>query len=201
MTDFSDKLCTGLQEMGLSLDSCQIAALHTYAAEINLWNKKINLIGDEDIAGRHILDALTGWIVVRDLKPKTVCDVGSGAGLPGIPLAICFPELKLTLNDRMIKRMGFLRGLVQLLGLNDRVHLAECQVHELKDCFDLVTCRAFMPYPDVVTATSHLLNQEGKLMIYAAAIPVDFKGQAVSLDYSFLTGPRNILIVSPADFL
>jgi 16S rRNA (guanine527-N7)-methyltransferase len=106
---------------GLPLDQRQLDQFATYAAELRRWNERINLTaitGEREIVTRHFLDSLRcalSW----GAAPRSLVDIGSGAGFPGVPLKILCPELRLTLVESIEKKAAFLRQLITMLGLSE----------------------------------------------------------------------------------
>lgn len=142
-------LKTGAAELGIILEDKQVSMFFKYAAELKEWNKKINLtaiVDDKDIVIRHFLDSLT--IAPFLVHKKTLLDIGSGAGFPGIPLKIAIPELKITLFDSVNKKVIFMRNIIRTLGLKDieavhaRAEHSEI-IKKFEGSFDIVTSRAF----------------------------------------------------------
>ena len=112
------------------------------------WNEKINLTAITDkneVYLKHFYDSLTIAKVIDLEKENTLCDIGTGAGLPGIVLKICFPNLKITLIDSLNKRVNFLNEVIKELELKDIVAIharAEDYAKENREKFDIVTARA-----------------------------------------------------------
>jgi 16S rRNA (guanine527-N7)-methyltransferase len=130
-----------------------LAPLEKYIAEIELFNPAYGLVkvkDREELALKHILDSLAPLPYLIPLLPEgagppQIADVGSGAGLPGIPLAICLPEARFTLIERMGRRAGFLRDAAAVLGLsNTAVEEAEME-KAAPGRFSLAVFRAFRP--------------------------------------------------------
>lgn len=119
------RLVTGAEKLGLSLNLEQIRQFEEYCHEMLDWNQRVNLtaITDyEEVQIRHFLDSLTIFSVLYDSHPYenlSILDVGTGAGLPGIPLKIAVPEIKLTLIEATGKKTEFLTYIISLLGLNN----------------------------------------------------------------------------------
>jgi 16S rRNA (guanine527-N7)-methyltransferase len=140
-----------LGEKGINLSPTQKKQLHTYYQLLVEWNNKMNLTAiteEKDVYLKHFFDSLTpGFFYDFSNGNKTLCDVGSGAGFPSIPLKILFPNLQVTIVDALNKRLNFLRTLIKELSL-DNVFLfhdrAETFGHkpEGRECFDVVTARA-----------------------------------------------------------
>ncbi len=156
------QLQEGLQALGLTLTTPQQLLLLEYVALLTKWNSTYNLTALRDeasIISHHILDSLTLLPFVQDAK--TLMDVGSGGGMPGIPTAICRPDLQITLLDSNTKKTSFLQQAVIELGLNN-VTVATGRVEAMHDKkVDVVTSRAFAELADFISLTKHLLNENG----------------------------------------
>jgi 16S rRNA (guanine527-N7)-methyltransferase len=117
------KLAQHAQELfSIHLDKKQIAALSTYERELMAWNEKISLTAIRDVEGirtKHFLDSFSCVLAWTSSPPKTLVDVGSGAGFPGIPLKIIYPHLKLTIVESVAKKVKFCRHIVDSLKLED----------------------------------------------------------------------------------
>ncbi|QMT40598.1 16S rRNA (guanine(527)-N(7))-methyltransferase RsmG [Neisseria shayeganii] len=160
--DNKQKLQQGLQELGLTLSTAQQLLLLEYVALLKKWNSTYNLTALRDettMISHHVLDSLTLLPYVKDAQ--TLMDVGSGGGMPGIPTAICRPDLQITLLDSNTKKTTFLQQAVIELGLNN-VTVASGRVEAMHDKkVDVVTSRAFAELADFIALTKHLLNANG----------------------------------------
>ncbi|VEJ20394.1 16S rRNA (guanine(527)-N(7))-methyltransferase RsmG [Neisseria animaloris] len=160
--DNKQKLQDGLQKLGLELSTAQQLLLLEYVSLLKKWNSTYNLtaLRDENtMISHHILDSLTLLPYVKEAK--TLMDVGSGGGMPGIPTAICRPDLQITLLDSNTKKTTFLQQAVIELGLNN-VTVASGRVEAMYDKkVDVVTSRAFAELADFIALTKHLLNENG----------------------------------------
>ncbi|WP_095532358.1 16S rRNA (guanine(527)-N(7))-methyltransferase RsmG [Acidipropionibacterium acidipropionici] len=114
------------------------------------------------IWGRHIFNSAA----LSTLMPEgcQVADVGSGAGLPGIPLAIARPDIRITLIEPLLRRSNFLTGVVEELGLGDRVDVLRGRAEDVGQHFDIVTARAVAKLPTLVGWTRGLIGQGGELL-------------------------------------
>ncbi len=115
-------LAVGLEKLGLLLPPGAEQGLLTYARELLKWNQKVNLTAitaPDEVVDKHLLDSLAVLPEVRGAK--SLLDLGAGAGLPGIPLALALPELQVTLVDAVAKKVGFMKHAAALLGLGGRV--------------------------------------------------------------------------------
>jgi len=151
-----------------------IFLLEKFIAEIELHNPALSLVGTDDrqeLIVRHILDSLAplGIIsgIVAERSLPCIADVGSGAGLPGIPLAVALPQAQCTLIERKGRRAGFLRDTVNVLGFRN-VAVEEEEMEKVKPArFDLVTFRAFRPLePKIVKKLFRLCREKGVLAAY-----------------------------------
>ncbi len=131
MADFS-RLVAGALSLGIPLTDKQVWQFELYQSLLVEWNQRINLTAIRDIGqiqDRHFLDSLTCVLATGDLNGRTMIDVGSGAGFPGVPLKICFPDLKLMLLESVQKKTKFLQIIADALNLTDTtVYLGRAEV-------------------------------------------------------------------------
>ena len=160
--DNRQKLQSGLKEMGLDLSGEQQDKLLAYVEMLKKWNKTYNLTALRDesqIISHHLLDSLT-------LPPylegaQTMLDVGSGGGQPGIPAAVCRPDLQITLLDANTKKTSFLQQAAIELELKN-VRVVSDRVEAVQGLqADVITSRAFAELADFVNWTAHLLQDGG----------------------------------------
>jgi len=146
---FRENLIDAAKKFGVTFDERQLNQFEIFYNAVIDYNEKVNLttITDEkNFAVKHVIDSLTVWNKKFDAA-KNLCDVGTGAGFPAIPLKIFRPQLKITLIDSLNKRVEFLKNVTTTLELDNVTCLhgrAEDLAHEknLREKFDLVTARA-----------------------------------------------------------
>ena len=165
-------LARGIESLGLDLDADQRQQLLDFIELIAKWNRVHNLtaIRDPDaMVAHHILDSLS---VVPHLDGKRIADIGSGAGLPGIPVAVARPDCRVTLVESNGKKAAFLLQAVAELGLeNVTVVAARAEDFRPAEGFDCVLARAFADLGDFTRATRHLLATGGALFAMKGAYP------------------------------
>lgn len=152
-----------LSKLNVTLSKKQLEQLDKYYELLIEWNEKINLTRIteyEDVYLKHFYDSLTIAKVVDLSTKETLCDVGTGAGFPGVVLKIVYPNLKITLVDSLQKRVNYLNEIVKELGLED-IHAIHSRGEDFKETFDVVTARAVANIEKLVTYTMHLVNKNG----------------------------------------
>lgn len=169
--ELRETLEAGLRSLGL--DAALALPLLDYLALLVRWNRTYNLTAvrdPRDMVTRHLLDSLA-------LAPHldgvaTLADLGTGAGLPGIPLAIARPALQVALVESNGKKARFLRHAVRTLGLdNASVHECRAEALDLPGRFDAITARALATLGDIVAFGGHLLRPGGRLLALKGARP------------------------------
>lgn len=184
MEDCREKLLQGLAALGLPVDESQREALLGFIKLIAKWNKAYNLTAVRDpleMVSLHLLDSLA---ILPHLKAPRIADIGTGAGLPGIPLAICLPDCHFTLVDSNSKKTRFVQQTVLELRLKN-VEVVHSRVELIKpqQLFSTVICRAFAGMADIVKLTGHLLADDGLLLAMKGQIPEQELAE-ISLDYT-----------------
>jgi 16S rRNA (guanine527-N7)-methyltransferase len=168
-------LSTGLTEMALTISEAQQQLLLQYVALLDKWNKVYNLTAvrePERMIGLHILDSLAIQPYVRDAK--TLLDVGTGGGLPGIPLAITCPSLQVTMLDSLQKKTTFVRQAIGELALkNASVVCERIEAYQPPNKFEIITSRAFAELIDFVHGAGHLLADNGRMLAMKGVYPHD----------------------------
>jgi 16S rRNA (guanine527-N7)-methyltransferase len=166
------QLTAGIAALGLALPDAAEAKLLAYVTLLDKWNRVYNLTAVRDVermVSHHLLDSLAA---VPYFRGEAVLDVGSGGGLPGIPLAIARPQLQVTLIDSIAKKTAFLRQAKADLGLaNVNVVTGRVEDYRPESGFDVVTSRAFSDLREFVTLTRHLLKPAGRWLAMKGLMP------------------------------
>ncbi len=171
-----DRACLhdGAARMGITLTPAQETSLLHYLALLLKWNKVYNLISrraNDNLLALHLLDSLS---VLPYINGPSVVDVGSGAGLPGIPLAIMSPDCHFTLLDSNSKKGGFRTQAVIELGLkNITVVSARAEEFRPEQGFDQVISRAFATITDMLAVAGHLATPSGRFLAMKGLYPHD----------------------------
>jgi 16S rRNA (guanine527-N7)-methyltransferase len=167
----------GLHELGLAPALAE--PLLAYLALLARWNQTYNLTAVRDpqeMVGKHLLDSLAMHPFVDELARRggNLADLGTGPGLPGIPLAIVKPGLRVTLVESNGKKARFLREAVRQLGLKD-VRVAEARIEAVDEpgAYDAITARALAALPLILELGGHLLKPEGTLLAMKGVYPVE----------------------------
>ena len=197
---------SGLLALGLSLPDGAVSQLLDYLRLLEKWNRVYNLTAvrqPREMVHRHLMDSLavTDW-----LRGQRVADVGTGGGLPGIPLAIARPDLRFTLIDSSSKKTRFLKHATGKLAL-DNVSVAQCRVEDYDgaSAFDTVISRAFSTLGDFVRLAGHLCGPGGRLLAMKGVLPVSESAQLPGgwsvdethrLEVPGLDAERHLLLVS-----
>ncbi|GAA5316007.1 MAG: 16S rRNA (guanine(527)-N(7))-methyltransferase RsmG [Candidatus Pelagadaptatus aseana] len=200
------KLLQGALQQGISVSQQQAEQLVAYLLLFEKWNKAYNLSAVRDIEqmlSRHILDSLS---VVPYIDADNYIDVGTGGGLPGIPLAIMFPEKTFTLLDSNGKKSRFQFQAVTELNLtNVSVHNGRVEQYQPPELFDGVISRAFASLKDMTDGCHHLLKSGGNFLAMKGIYPQDelselAKNYKVSASYPLQVsgeeGERHLLIIA-----
>lgn len=167
-------LAAGLAGLGMTLPEGAVRGLLAYLDLLSKWNRTYNLTAIREPArmvSHHLIDSLS---VLPHLPQGRLADVGSGGGLPGIPIAIAQPERRVVLNDSNQKKGAFMKQAVIELGLaNVEVQVGRAQDWHPETLFDGVISRAFAELGDFVAACRHLVKPGGFLAAMKGVYPIE----------------------------
>lgn len=155
-----------VKKLGINITKEQLSILNDFYHLLIDWNKKINLTRiteEQEVYLKHFYDSLTIVKEVDLTKTKTLCDVGTGAGFPGIVLKIIFPNLEVTLIDSLQKRVNYLNDVIEKLNL-ENIKAIHSRGEEYHQEFDVVTARAVANIEKLLTYTMHLVKKDGILI-------------------------------------
>lgn len=197
----------GLQRLGLYSDGFAAALEHYMhmVMEANSAHSFVKADGNEFII-KHLLDCLAPWEIIRNPDFRRVCDIGSGAGLPGIPLALLFPDKRFFLVENKKRRIDFLTMVTHELKTENAVVVPH-NAREVKQEFDLVTARAFRPITGkTLRVLGGVLNQHGRICLYKGKMQTIIKEcsnvssskwsyQTQSVTVPFLDDERHVVIL------
>lgn len=199
------KLRAGLDRMQMTLDESAIQGLMAYLNGLIKWNKAYNLTAvrePEQMVVKHLLDSLS---ILPFVQAKSVIDVGTGGGMPGMVLAITRPEVAVTLLDSNSKKTRFLKQMAAELKLAN-VTVVHSRVEEFDGRFEIVTSRAFASLADMLNWCAHLVAPGGCFLAMKGLVPLDEikalpAGYAVTatdaLSVPFLDEERHLVRIEP----
>lgn len=202
------KLQQGVRALTLEMDAETRAKLLQFLELLERWNHAFNLTAVREIEQmlpRHVLDSLS---VIPYVRGPRVLDVGTGAGLPGIPLALALPDLHFVLIDSNAKKLRFVRQAIHELALKN-VETAHCPVERYRprELFQTVIARALAGIPDMLNGCRHLCASGGAILAMKGVFP---REELAAIDAAFrvrdvvrLTVPglgatRHLVILEPA---
>ncbi|MDO8704843.1 MAG: 16S rRNA (guanine(527)-N(7))-methyltransferase RsmG [Sulfuricaulis sp.] len=202
------RLQQGLRDLGLDLTVPAREQLLNFLGLLEKWNRTYNLTAvrdPEQMVPRHLLDSLT---VLPYLQGPQVLDIGTGAGLPGIPLALARPDLEFTLLDSNAKKTRFVTQAVHELGLKNVVVVQERveKFHPEKK-FDTLIARAFASIPDMLAASRHLCAPRGRFLVMKGVFPQEelaavtdgYRAEVKALHIPGLDAARHVVILAPTN--
>lgn len=176
------------------LTTVQIEQFEHYHKNLIIWNEKINLISRKDIQHlwtRHILHSALIAKVISFVPNTHILDIGTGGGLPGIPLAILFPDCHFTLIDSVTKKINAVQDMVQKIGLNN-VKTQNIRAEQVQEKFDFVVSRAVTQLPEFYTwvrdkVKSHSKNPLNNGILYLKGGKIQFEIEKLGLSANIYT--------------
>lgn len=208
MDALGQQLSVGAKKLGIELTEPQLEALLAYLQLLIKWNKAYNLTAirePERMVGLHLLDSLAVHPYIQ--QASTIIDVGTGAGLPGVVLAIMNPEKQFTLLDSNGKKTRFLVQTKTQLKLDNLTVVNErVEAYQPSQSFDMITSRAFASLADMTGWCRHLLAQDGCFLAMKGQYPEE-EISAIAHEYKVLSkhelripkveGERHLLTLAP----
>lgn len=201
-------LAQGVADLGVRVSAPTQSKLLDYLALLAKWNRIHNLTAvreNSKMVSGHLLDCLA---VVPHLEARTMLDVGSGAGLPGIPLALMWPQARVTLLDSNHKKAAFLRQAVIELGLKNTDVVCERVESWQPQCgFELVISRAFSDLPELLKLAGRLCGADGTVAAMKGVYPYEELAQplhefrlrsVIPLRVPGLSAERHLVLLDPA---
>ena len=164
------KFIEELKNLEININDKQLIQLNKYYELLKEWNEKINLtsiIEKDQVYLKHFYDSLTLSKVYDFNKNIKICDIGTGAGFPGIVLKIMFPNLKIVLVDALMKRINFLNLVIEELKLENIIAIHERMedyAYKHEEEFDIITARAVSNLPTLLEISAKSLKQKGKML-------------------------------------
>lgn len=204
--DLQTRLERGIAALGVQLPAGAVERLLDYQALLARWNATYNLTAVRDpgeMVSRHLVDSLA---VLPYVQGQTLADLGTGPGLPGIPLAIAAPERQVLLVDSNGKKVRFLREAIRSLKL-ENVRAVQSRVEEVEGQFDCITARAFASLEDMLAWGGHLLTKEGIWLAMKGkhpdeelpGVPAGFEVRAIhTLNVPDVGGERHLVVLGRA---
>src|SRR3989344_885927 len=201
------RLQQGLRDLGLDLTVAAREKLLNFLGLLEKWNRTYNLTAvrdPEQMVPRHLLDSLT---VLPYLQGPQVLDIGTGAGLPGIPLALARPDIEFTLLDSNAKKTRFITQALHELGLkNTSVVQERVEKFHPAEKFDTLIARAFASIPDMLAASRRLCAPPGRFLLMKGVFPREelaavtdgFRSEVKALTIPGLDAARHLVILAPA---
>lgn len=202
--DLQIRLERGIASLGVRLPDGAVERLLDYQALLARWNATYNLTAIRDPAemiSRHLVDSLA---ILPYVQGSSLADLGTGPGLPGIPLAIAAPERQVLLVDSNGKKVRFLREAIRSLKL-ENVRAVQSRVEEVEGQYDCITARAFASLRDMLDWGGHLLTKDGTWLAMKgkhpddelADMPPGFEVRAIhTLDVPDVGGERHLVVVA-----
>lgn len=173
-SEYEKRLTSGLESLGITLSGEQIARQIEFLQLMQKWNRTFNLTAIRSIEtaiNLHLIDSLT---ILPHIHGQSVLDVGTGAGLPGIPLAIARSNLEFILLDSNIKKTRFVQQAIIELDIKN-VHVVTSRIEDFKSHlgFDSIVVRAFASLPEILNKCSGLLNPGGRILAQKGQLPLE----------------------------
>lgn len=203
MEQIKQILQQGIQQLNLTAEQIKLDKQLKYIALLEKWNKAFNLTAIKNPKEMVVLHTLDSLAVHPYIKGPKVLDVGTGPGIPGIPLALCFPDIQFTLLDSNGKKTRFIQQAVIELGIKN-VTIENCRIEKLAnvDGFEQIISRAFTATQDFVDLVNPYLAPQGEMLAMKGLVPEDelkqidpdiFTAEVITLNVPKLEAQRHIV--------
>lgn len=200
----SDKLSTGIADLGLSVPQSIQNSMLSFLKFLQKWNKAYNLTAIDDLTAMvsvHLLDSLS---IAPYLEGDHILDIGSGAGFPGIPLALAYPDKKFVLLDSVGKKTRFLLQAASTFKItNIEVVQARMEKFSSNHCFDVIICRAVGEMAGIVKKTKQVICPKGRWLMMKGEYPhkemqaLTNTAKAIALKVPGLKAQRHVIVIEP----
>jgi len=198
-----DALHLGVTKLGLDLPQGSEALLMRYVALLEKWNRTYNLTAirePAEVVSHHLLDSLAVVPYLPVPAEGALADVGAGAGLPGVPIALARPHWRVTLNDASEKKLAFLRqAAIELELSNVTVHGGRVEQWTPQPKFALVISRAFARLDEFRARCAHLVARGGVLAAMTGAAPQAGDCRVIALHVPLLDAQRHLVLCPAGD--
>ncbi|QIW09223.1 16S rRNA (guanine(527)-N(7))-methyltransferase RsmG [Francisella sp. LA112445] len=203
--DMNNKIKQALTELDIQANETQISLWIDYLKLLEKWNKVYNMTAIkniEDMLVKHLFDSLA---VAKYLKGSSTIDVGTGGGLPGVVLAILYPNHQFTLVDSVGKKIMFLKNVKKSLNLSN-INPVNCRVEDLEGNFDNIISRAFSSVDTFYELCKQFLTNDNQMLAMKgpdleeqnlATLPLD--AQKIKIKVPFLKAERNLIVMRKKD--
>lgn len=199
MKNHALSLLKSASQIHLSLSETAVIQLISFLEILQKWNRAYNLTAIADfqkMISYHLMDSLS---IAPYIKGDHIVDIGSGAGLPGIPLAIFFPKKQFVLIDSVGKKTRFMGHVVRTLQLNNiEIVQSRAEEYSTETRFDTMVARAVGSLDDLITISRHLLHAQGRLLAMKSTVAAETlpnHARVITLTVPGITSPRSLVIV------
>ena len=200
--EMRQQLSSGVDSLAIELLPEQLDLMIAFLVILQKWNKTHNLTAIHQptkMVTHHLLDSL---VIIPHLHGEFVLDVGTGGGVPGIPLAIACPQMQFSLIDSNSKKTSFIQHIIQSLGLtNVAVHHQRIERFSQTQRFDVIIARAVSTLSNILSWTRHLLKEDGEWQLMKGAYPeaelngIELPYRTVALEVPGLAAERHLVVI------
>lgn len=200
--NYQEKITIALKELDIQASSEQIQLWIDYLVLLEKWNKVYNMTAIkkiDDMLVKHLFDSLS---VAKFIKGSTTVDVGTGGGLPGVVLAILYPEHEFTLVDSVGKKIMFLKNVKKTLGLSN-INPVNQRIETLDGSFDNIISRAFSAVDNFYELCKHMLTDDNQMLAMKGPdaeeknlVKLPLVDKHYEITVPFLDAKRNLIVLT-----